>query len=876
MSNFQKATDCTGPVSPLNCSAFGNLLYDPCYAAPGFWTGCSSTDATECVPGETPTSWRGVALTLDGSLYPANITTQAEFQCPDGFYCPGFQDTTICPGLCPPGYFCNDTASIEICPQDHYCPAGTVSPLACPLFSVGCNEGSSSFNGVPAVILGLAIFVVMSVCLMIASYCFKKSLRKDTAMRNSLQSSTNGKQEKALLQAKPSMANRLQLKENQNISFAFQDMSLKLPNGGPTILKGVTGTIPSGQLTAIMGPSGAGKTTFLSVLSGKADRTGGNLQINGQKDEIYNYKRVVGFVPQEDVMHRDLTVFENIMHSAETRLPVEWTKEQRLQFVNYVIEVLGLERVRNSIIGDANVRGISGGQRKRVNIALELVSNPAVLFLDEPTSGLDSTSSSVVLNALKEFASRGVNVVTVLHQPKYEIYSLFDQILILGVGGKTVFMGSPQEADAYFKGLGFICPESVNPADFYMDVVAGIIPKENDPDFTKSDLFHLWDQHKQQQHQQKTGQQQQQDDDSRLDMNFEPVNLETDKKRSIDNNYVNMDKNTDNETQTCCTGLMGSLAVPFVETKNAFVHAFQSDPSASQRQTVGFFTQFWLFYKRSWCHRLHNPVPTVVFSCVAVIASIILAFSFKNNTLFAGIPVGLTDPDASEGFMLAAETYTIINGYSFLTLFYWTLVMLVATTHGVTLIGFTRIEFFREMSTGVYATAYYVAAVLEVLPWIILNALLYASIFYGILDLRAGFGNIFVITLPTYMGFFFIGVLASFTKRENMNVVAIIVGLLLTILFTGLTPKAGSLAIGIKWIWYCTFTYWTAQGFNSISLQQYEDVYDVEMVNNDSNYGAGFTLDTYSLDIALSYVTMFALVVLAGYLLKMVDYKKQR
>merc|ERR1712161_8788 len=134
------------------------------------------------------------------------------------------------------------------------------------------------------------------------------------------------------------------------------------------------------------------------------------------------------------------------------------SKEEKLQRVDDVLEVLEIDHVRDTIIGDARVRGISGGQLKRVNIAMEMVSNPKLICLDEPTSGLDSVTSLVVLKALKEMAQTGVNVIAVLHQPKKEIFELFNQVLLLANGGLTAFIGSPIEMISYFENLGFPMP----------------------------------------------------------------------------------------------------------------------------------------------------------------------------------------------------------------------------------------------------------------------------------------------------------------------------------------------------------------------------------------------------------------------------------
>lgn len=153
-------------------------------------------------------------------------------------------------------------------------------------------------------------------------------------------------------------------------------------------------------------------------------KSSGKLLINGQLETIQNYSDLVGFVPQDDIMHGTFTVKETLRMYAALRLPRTMSAAQRLLVVMDVLKVLDLTRVQHSIIGDAENRGISGGQRKRVNIGMEMVCDPSLLFLDEPTSGLDSTTSFAVVAALKAMSRRGANVIVVLHQPSYQIFEV--------------------------------------------------------------------------------------------------------------------------------------------------------------------------------------------------------------------------------------------------------------------------------------------------------------------------------------------------------------------------------------------------------------------------------------------------------------------
>ena len=128
-----------------------------------------------------------------------------------------------------------------------------------------------------------------------------------------------------------------------------------------------------------------------------------------------------------------------------------------------------------------------------MNIGLELVADPSILFLDEPTSGLDSTSAKIVMSALKDLANLGMTVIAVIHQPRYSIFALFDHLLLLGKGGMTVFSGPTLVAETYFESIGFKCPPTENVADFLMDVCAGIIPRQDDDEFVPEKLFGIWD-----------------------------------------------------------------------------------------------------------------------------------------------------------------------------------------------------------------------------------------------------------------------------------------------------------------------------------------------------------------------------------------------
>ncbi|CAA0834044.1 ABC transporter G family member 28 [Striga hermonthica] len=291
-----------------------------------------------------------------------------------------------------------------------------------------------------------------------------------------------------------SIATDLEFTSRPPIEVFFQDLTLTLKGKNKHLLRCVTGKLVPGHVSAVMGPSGAGKTTFLSALTGKA--TGciitGSILINGKDEPMQSYKRIIGYVPQDDIVHGNLTVEENLWFSARCRLPADIGKAEKVLVVERVIESLGLQPVRDSLVGTVEKRGISGGQRKRVNVGLEMVMEPSLLILDEPTSGLDSSSSLLLLRALRREALEGVNICMVVHQPSYTLFKMFDDLILLAKGGLTVYHGPVKKVEEYFSGLGIVVPERVNPPDYFIDILEGIVKPPAGSDVKFKELPLRW------------------------------------------------------------------------------------------------------------------------------------------------------------------------------------------------------------------------------------------------------------------------------------------------------------------------------------------------------------------------------------------------
>ncbi|KAI2627787.1 P-loop containing nucleoside triphosphate hydrolase protein [Hypoxylon sp. NC1633] len=244
---------------------------------------------------------------------------------------------------------------------------------------------------------------------------------------------------------------------------------------GPTIktlLSSVDASMKPGTLTAILGGSGSGKTTLLNTIAERMFSSrlsqAGTTTFNGQEG-VHSIRHA--YVMQQDILLPTLTVRETLRYSANLRLPPSTTEEERMRIVEEVILELGLKDCANTRIGNSQHRGCSGGEKRRTSIGVQLLANPSILFLDEPTTGLDATSAYQLVRTLKALANKGRTVITTIHQPRSEIWDLFDNLVIL-TKGSPVYSGTMKECIPWFLELGFQLPAFVNPAEFLIDHAA--------------------------------------------------------------------------------------------------------------------------------------------------------------------------------------------------------------------------------------------------------------------------------------------------------------------------------------------------------------------------------------------------------------------
>lgn len=240
------------------------------------------------------------------------------------------------------------------------------------------------------------------------------------------------------------------------------------------LLDRISGKLTNG-MTALMGPSGSGKSTLLNSLACRLDVATlqeGEIYLNGEIYSNAELKRISGYVMQDDLLNGYLTVFETLMYTAELRLPSHWTPQQKTDRVNEVIDEMGLQGCRDVLIGTHNLKGVSGGQKRRVCVGIELLTRPQLLFLDEPTSGLDSVTAYELVQTLSRLSmsDKGATIVCSIHQPQAKIFDLFTHLILLKAG-KVMYQGRRSAVMDTFANAGFPCPPYTNPADHILDVI---------------------------------------------------------------------------------------------------------------------------------------------------------------------------------------------------------------------------------------------------------------------------------------------------------------------------------------------------------------------------------------------------------------------
>lgn len=258
------------------------------------------------------------------------------------------------------------------------------------------------------------------------------------------------------------------------------------PTKTKRILNKVSGRVRPGRLTLVLGQSGSGKSTLMHKLLGRSKTVcsseSGDIFVEGTHkwNGLESVIDRVGYVAQSDILYLELTVFESVMFSANWRLPKKYSDTRKLEIVNKVLTLLSLNHIKHERIGrlDGNSVRLSGGERKRISIAMELVALPKVLLMDEPTSGLDSTTALIIIEVMKQISELGVTVVAIVHQPSERIFKLSDDLILLD-NGEAAYVGQRDNISFFLKTMGYSDSNNLENAEIILDILAGLVKAES-------------------------------------------------------------------------------------------------------------------------------------------------------------------------------------------------------------------------------------------------------------------------------------------------------------------------------------------------------------------------------------------------------------
>jgi ABC-type multidrug transport system ATPase subunit len=562
---------------------------------------------------------------------------------------------------------------------------------------------------------------------------------------------------------------------NFGLSFGYSGLSFQPKGVANPILQNVTGQIERGSLVAVMGGSGAGKSTFVNVLMGKVSHTGGTVTVNNKAVKIKRFKKLIGYVPQDDIVLPELTVYENILHSAKVRLPRNWSTSDIQAHVDSVIECLELSHVRDSLVGSIAKPVLSGGQRKRVSIGMELAAAPMAIFLDEPTSGLDATAASSIMRMLKALARLGISVIVIIHQPRVEIFDMLDNLILLG-SGQTIYEGPQTGVRHYFENIGFVFPEHGNHGDVVTDIITGNgRPYKKAGDISKQALISHW---------------------------------ATTRRESAEAN--------EEESDTFSLKLAALVPIP--------------RPQAVKNRGALRVFQVWFSLKRAFLQQYRSLGSLAAEMGLCALAGLLLGLAqeSKNGVLFVGqyngsyaiLSRALDFRSAPEVALLVAIAIGLVSG-----------------APGVRVFSEERLLHRREAEAGHSRLAYFIAKVISVIPRMALTCLHFTTPLFLLMSPVMSWGIAYFANLLYFYCIYGLASCVSMVvRREDAPLFSTMIALITGILCGSAPPLSRVKVWHMEWLWRASPGTWLAELYFGQLLSPVKDLYNIEMASDRTGF----------------------------------------
>lgn len=620
-------------------------------------------------------------------------------------------------------------------------------------------------------------------------------------------------------------------------TLSFDSIRYKVPNG-QTVLNNVFGVVRPRECLAIMGGSGAGKTTLLDILAGKNKNgeVSGNIYVNGNVLTASEYKKIVGFVDQEDHLIPTLTVYETVLNSALLRLPRSMSLRAKETRVVEVLDELRILHIKDRVIGSDFKRGISGGEKRRVSIACELVTSPSILFLDEPTSGLDAYNARNVVECLVKL-TRDFNrtIVFTIHQPRSNIVSLFDKLVLLSEGD-LIYSGDMIKCNNFFAKNGYQCPLGYNIADYLIDITVDhkrIVKVEN-PDVANDLLSSSADPETPDAH----------------DAFVQTNSSETDTTREWEHFAIHRDEY--NYHPTSPTGQKDGDESTLIQVKNKLPSIYNESVLAIE-------------LKQEIEELKLNPVPiefktqylkkASMWTQILVLSSRTFKNSYRNPKLLLSSYILSLIVGMFCGYLYYNISNDISGFQNRLGLFFFILALFgFSSLTGLHSFSTERITFIRERANNYYHPfSYYISKIFcDILPLRVLPPVILISILYPLVGLTMehnGFLKaIMVLVLFNVAIASEVLIVGIMIREPGTSTMLGVLVLLFSLLFAGLFINSEDLKTEIKWLeWISIFHY----AYEALAINEVKD-----LILKEKKYGLSIEvpgaviLSTFGFDVA--------------------------
>ncbi|KAH8702827.1 hypothetical protein GQ44DRAFT_631213 [Phaeosphaeriaceae sp. PMI808] len=735
-----------------------------------------ANNSSLCVTGVTPITLANNFICNPGFYCPNNSVINPPQYCAPTKECQGVRLQAVentCdspqgkyePIVCTKGYYCPSPGSNKYpCPEKHYCPPGTETPFKCGRVSICLSGSSRQFN-----LEGFVVALILDILLMVFIFAPGKLGFFQIKGKNHYKDDHFSDEDCVPVGDTPIFlpTDRYNNEpKHAGICVSYTGVSFEINQPSRFLISSVTGNLQKGTLCGILGPSGAGKTTLMKLLMGKLKPTEGTVEVNGVQTKLSRYRKLIGYVPSNDILSPHLTVRENILYSCRLRGPRTWSEKQRHIFTEKVMQSLGILHVEYQLVGDSLTSSISTGQRKRVRLAMELITAPTMLFLDEPTSGLDSTTATSLMGLLKNISETGVTIVCIIHQPREKIFHTLDNVILLAEG-RQLYQGSPGDAAIYFSSLGYQMVKGSNPADFLLDIAAG---KETSA-------------------------------------NSHILNADT---------VQNLSLRWDQQQREILTDASNTLAIDLSsESQSTYIKR------ATAIRGALWLRQVQHCYVRAMKEQFRQPDSLILEIAVGGVAGLLIGLGLYPNK---GIHFQGTYLPPFEMLSSAVDYTTVPKIGEMIAL----AIALAAAAPGVSTFGEQKPLYWQETAAGHSRSAYFIGKTFATLPRMSLSALHFTSSYAILATPTIHFWILYVLNLLYFFCVYGLASMISVAvRRENGTLLAMILCLIIGA-FGGYAPMLSTIqSWHLEWLWRMCPGTWLTEAYLDQTLRKAAYLYDV-------------------------------------------------